>query len=217
MATLDLEFESIRCSGVGGGTQQLHDSITSDDSRPSVADLQAQLRAAQNSARVEFRKSMSGGRGRFYTDDAVRQRRELQEHPDIVSLLELLWFCANTDASDAIIDKGEYLVMHRKITLALSAADITPRGAAQQAEEDWERDSNGKDGLDRERFYWTWFELADMYTRSMEPEAYVNFLGTMLLNVVTLSRDGKPAWKRDREVSEAPTLTEPHRPIVPLG
>ena len=88
---------------------------------------------------------------------------------------------------------------------------------AQQAEEDWERDSNGKDGLDRERFYWTWFELADMYTRSMEPEAYVNFLGTMLLNVVTLSRDGKPAWKRDREVSEAPTLTEPHRPIVPLG
>ena len=67
-------------------------------------------------------------------------------------------FQANTDPRDAIIDKDEYLVMHRKIVLAIDPT-ITPKQAQAQAKEDWVRDSEGKPGLDRKRFYWTWFEV----------------------------------------------------------
>ena len=123
----------------------------------------------------------------------MRRRRELLDHPDIVAALEVLWKSANTDADD-FIDHDEYLVMHRKITLILSPM-TTPRQAVRDAENDWLTDSQGQvpysvlprvrfeggllaerlsrptqAGLDQPRFFWTWFELADMYTTTMDPE-----------------------------------------------
>ena len=53
----------------------------------------------------------------FYSEENVRKRLELMEHPDVLCLLQKLWLSANTDASDAIIDHDEYLVMHRKSEL----------------------------------------------------------------------------------------------------
>ena len=57
-------------------------------------------------------------------------------------------------------------------------------------------------GLDRNRFYWTWFELADLYTTSIEAEDYVNFLGSMLEKIVRLEADGTTEWKEDRVIIE---------------
>ena len=143
----------------------------------------------------------TGRKGRFYTEEAVRQRMDLMKHEAILKMLELLWISANTDASDAIVDKAEYLVMHHKILLALEP-QTNPREAQRRAEEDWIRDSNGKPGLDRERFYWTWFELADMYTRTMEAGEYVGFLGRMLRRLVRQEADGTSVWQEDRKIVE---------------
>ena len=33
-------------------------------------------------------------------------------------------------------------------------------------------------GLDQQRFYWTWFELADLYTKTIDAEAYARFLAS---------------------------------------
>ncbi|KOO24003.1 hypothetical protein Ctob_001914 [Chrysochromulina tobinii] len=175
-----------------------------EDARPSLAELEARLKAERRKSKLALRASIGRPRGskQFETEEALAIRRELLTHPDILSVLELLWFCANTDDSDAIIDKAEYTVMHRKITLTLEASNVTPREEHMMVEIDWERDSEGKPGLDRDRFYWTWFELADMYTPSLEAEAYVNFLGNMLQYVVRMDAEGTPSWKLDREIIE---------------
>ena len=65
--------------------------------------------------------------------------------------------------------------MHRRVVLSLQPT-VTPAEAEEASEEDWVRDSEGKEGLDRERFYMCWFELADLWTESIDPEEYVEFL-----------------------------------------
>ena len=184
----------------------------------------------------------------FYSEENVRKRLELMEHPDIVELLEKLWLSANTDATDAIIDHDEYLVMHRKseslrhttgaaiachtsaprprmhaltrcthaspfrraprvrcacsVLLALDPT-TTPAGALRQAESDWKRDSEGTPGLDQTRFYWTWFELADLYTTSIDADEYVAFLSRMLAAIVREDKaTGMIMWQEDRRIIE---------------
>ena len=46
-------------------------------------------------------------------------------------------------------------MMHRKITLALDPT-IKPRDFKVAVKEEWKEDSEGKKGLDRERFDWCW-------------------------------------------------------------
>ena len=82
---------------------------------------------------------------------------------------------ANTSAEDEIIDKAEYLEMHRRVVLSLQPT-VLPHEAIEAAEEDWERDSEGKPGLDRARFYICWFELADLWTDDIDRDEYVDFL-----------------------------------------
>ena len=78
--------------------------------------------------------------------------------------------------------------------------------------EEWKEDSEGKKGLDRERFDWCWFELADMWTSSMEAEEYAEFLHTVLRLMTTTKsvrrEDGtirqQVVWRDDREVMPNP-------------
>ena len=55
----------------------------------------------------------------FYTEESVNQRVKLMQHPKVKHALDQLWTAANFNADDEIIDKEEYLMMHRKIVLAL--------------------------------------------------------------------------------------------------
>ena len=82
---------------------------------------------------------------------------------------------ANTSAEDEIIDKAEYIEMHRRVVLSLQPT-VLPDEAIEAAEEDWERDAEGKSGLDRARFYVCWFELADLWTDDIDRDEYVDFL-----------------------------------------
>ena len=111
----------------------------------------------------------------MYTMEAVEQRIDLLSDPVVVRALEDLWQAANTSAEDEIIDKEEYLEMHRRVVLSLQPT-VMPHEAVEAAEEDWERDSEGKSGLDRARFYICWFELADLWTDDIDRDEYVDFL-----------------------------------------
>ena len=72
------------------------------------------------------------------------------QHPRIVEALDRLWAAANTDDADQVLDRAEYQVMHRKLVLALDPT-TPPSEAVETAEEDWGRDSEGEEGLDKER------------------------------------------------------------------
>ena len=196
------------------------------------------LKATSEMASKTKNKKQKG----MYSEKNLRKRLELMDHPGILALLERLWVSANTDASDAIIDHDEYIVMHRKSerhslisisspslhTRALStrpsmpplthipivvracaavllALDPTtpPSAALRQAEGDWKTDSDGMPGLDRAAFYWTWFELADMYTTSIDAVEYCTFLDRMRSAIITEDiYTGATVWQDDRKIIE---------------
>ena len=157
-----------------------------------------------------MRMERAGGKkaknSELYSEENVRKRLDLMKDPDILNVLEQLWTSANTDASDAIIDEQEYKVMHRKILLALDPA-TTPGQWKVQAEKDWKLDSEGTPGLDQKRFYWMWFELADVYTKTIDAEAYCRFLTRMLNHIVKEDRFGTAVYAHAQRT--APRLHTP--------
>ena len=104
----------------------------------------------------------------YYTEEGLRRRVLLLSHPKVVRALETIWKATDTDRSGAI-DREEYLVMHRKLVLALDPT-TPPKTAFEAAAEDWVKDADGKRFMDKERFYWCWFELADLWTDSLDPK-----------------------------------------------
>ena len=99
------------------------------------------------------------------------------------------------------------------VLLALDPT-TTPAGAVRQAETDWKRDSEGTLGLDQTRFYWTWFELADLYTTSIDADEYVAFLSRMLTAIVREDKaTGMIMWQEDRKIIEECAHT-PRAPCV---
>ena len=95
---------------------------------------------------------------KYYSNDGLKRRVKLLFEPEVVEALERIWAAADTDGSNSI-EKSEYLVMHRKLVLALDPS-TKPKAAFKAAEEDWRKDSEGRASLDKDRFFWCWFELA---------------------------------------------------------
>ena len=89
--------------------------------------------------------------------------------------------------------------MHRKIVLHLTPM-ATPAEAMDATEEDWLRDTMGEDGLSKQRFIVSWFELADLWTESMEASEYEEFLIGLLDAIVVQHPDGMIEWKDDRDI-----------------
>ena len=55
---------------------------------------------------------------KYYSEAAMRTRVRLLAHPEVVRALQMIWEATDTDGSGSI-DREEYLVMHRKLVLAL--------------------------------------------------------------------------------------------------
>ncbi len=90
---------------------------------------------------------------------------------------------------------------HRKLTLALDAT-VLPSEWEVAARADWLRDAGEEQvGLDREKFDWCWFELADVHTDSMEAGAYAAFLLRLLGQFAKPQAKGE--WQADSDVIRA--------------
>ena len=112
---------------------------------------------------------------KYYSDASLRQRTRLLAEPEVLRALDLVWEVTDADRSGRI-DRDEYIMMHRKLILALDPT-VTPKEAFEAARDDWIRDSEGHhDGMDKDRFMRCWFELADLWVDSMHPEHYAHFL-----------------------------------------
>ena len=149
---------------------------------------------------AEQRRDTTPLKGEFYSEEGMVARVELLEKESIKQALEDLWTAANcVDPTDEIIDKQEYAIMHRKIVLHLQPM-ATPAEAMDATEEDWLRDTMGEAGLGKERFFVSWFELADLWTESMEASEYEDFLTGLLEAIVVQSPDGMIEWKRDSDI-----------------
>ena len=137
----------------------------------------------------------------LYSDETLQQRAALVRHPAVQRELDILWGVAVAPRRQ--LHKTEYLTMHRKMVLALQP-NTAPREAEQLAESDWARDAEGQPYLDRDRFAWTFFELADLYTPSLAGDDYAEFLRRLTAQI-TRGGDGgrnfdKLEWEDDEKV-----------------
>eukprot|EP00966_Prymnesium_polylepis_P281775 6511232-Prymnesium_polylepis.2 len=113
----------------------------------------------------------------FYTEEGIKQRAKLMGHPAIKHALECIWEAANGGEDAEFMSEADYMVMHRKMVLALEPM-CSPKEAMVSALEDWRADTDssppgphGDRVLDKGRFLWSWFELADLWTDSMDAES----------------------------------------------
>ena len=139
----------------------------------------------------------------FYSHNAVRLRAQLLHHEVIETALTSVWEAVKASTSDNIdvlgLSEGNYALLHHKLVLALQPA-ISPAEAEAAAREDWARDAvDGR--VDRNRFKWTWYELADLYTPSMDPADLAEFTRETTELVVETRADGTVVgWRDDKEV-----------------
>lgn len=95
----------------------------------------------------------------YYSRESMKMRVKLMANAEVVAALDLIWQAADQDDS-GVLNRKEYMTLHRKLTLALDPSTL-PQQAGNTAREDWIKDTEGKPrgGLDRDRFIRSWFEV----------------------------------------------------------
>ncbi|KOO25169.1 hypothetical protein Ctob_001743 [Chrysochromulina tobinii] len=123
------------------------------------------------------------------TKAAWAQRMKLRAHPAVLAKLQMWWECMiasvqSVDPERTTIDKASYVrvsrLLHKAIIEEWDEADAT-----QCAEEDWKNDAGGRTSIDQGRFLDCVFELADIWTRTIEADEYASFLQRLLDDVAT--------------------------------
>ena len=170
-----------------------------------------------NDRQVDFRNQVNLD---MYSDDALRQRSALREHPEIKACCHRWWNCLIIPVIDSdhsgTISKEEYLVFHKCLNFALTHEEkgrmtsLPPIGSAaatKLALEDWENDAKGGEKIDAETFELAIFELADIWTDTTDPQEYVDFLDWLFSEMVVAM--SQPRYHRDpsfcSQISEAPS------------
>ena len=184
-------------------------------SEPKIQELIGKMKELGDKARLTAttRKEMRL-LDKFYSGEGLKQRVKLLFLPEVVNALETIWTAADTDGSGAI-DKAEYLVMHRKLVLALDPS-TRPIDAFQAGEDDWIKDSAGRTHLDKDRFFWCWFELADLWTDTLEPQHYVDFLRKTMETITRIAPDGVRACRAAAANTAAAQHNSTTLPTIPL-
>ena len=131
----------------------------------------------------------------MYTSENLKRRMALRRHALVTASLQLFWEAAlrsvqsGGDTTAGALHRVGYETMMNRIYRALMQ-EWDPIDAATCIEEDWERDSRGRDHLTREMFFDSIFELVDVWTKGIAASDYVEFCETLFHHVVEIV-DGK--------------------------
>ena len=147
----------------------------------------------------------------FENTQAIEQRRRLRQAPALLDVFDIWWVTAQrsvTGSSDTSfeLDQAGYMAMSRKIQKSM-LTDYEEAEATRVAEEDWLSDTCGASSLSREAFYDSLFELADLWTNSVEAEDYAAFLLGLFgcitegSNDLDITHGAEFVWKADEAIS----------------
>ena len=144
----------------------------------------------------------------LYSEDNLQKRLELRHNKQVVDELQVWWCTAQRsmqsggDSTASELDREHYMVMCVRIYKAMME-DFDLAEAEKNAADDWENDcAPGEQGLGRERFMDAIFELADVWTKSVDPSEYVDFLRTLFQRV---ARGAPPDQARSPSQTLPPT------------
>lgn len=93
---------------------------------------------------------------------------------------------AKDNRTDGFMEKADYMLMCRELYIILGQDAMSERQAKNAAADDWKKDSRGMVRMNFSSFFDAVFELADLYTFSVNEEDYCRFL------YATLERMEKP-------------------------
>ena len=118
------------------------------------------------------------GDAQFETPMMKAKRVQLRRDPQVGAVLDAWWSVTDAD-QNGNIDRDEYILLGKALYQVI-IADGDEVAAQKSAEADWEEDSGGAEFMDDESFKRAIFQLADLWTNSLEPHEYVTFLSDLL-------------------------------------
>ena len=130
-------------------------------------------------------KTWEQGDDAMYTKENVERRLKNRHHPKVNKLLNLWWKNAmaaflkkNSRADPESMPKSVYMDVYIRMCEALLDEDEVWDAAEARriTEESWEEDSQGLGALTRTMFADGLFELTDVWTESVAPKEYCDFL-----------------------------------------
>ena len=141
----------------------------------------------------------------FYSKDSLKKRYELRHHDDVMEQLQLWWYTALRSMQSGDVADAHELVRERYVEVSIRIykamiEDFDLREAEKSAADDWEHDSRGATTLGRERFMDSMFELADVWTHSMEPIEYSFFLKTLFGQVAQGEPPDQYFWREVKDI-----------------
>ena len=120
----------------------------------------------------------------MHTEVAWRLRLKLRSHPLIVGELERCsWLIIPKDS-----DKNADLKVYTKLQMSIYKALVEPmdeKDARKCAKSDWSKDCKGQPDMNREAAMDSFFEMADMWTRSIDPTEYWAFLRKLFNSIAS--------------------------------
>ena len=117
----------------------------------------------------------------FETEEMKAARAALRHDAAVASALQEWWACTDLDGNGAI-DRDEYIELGKALYRVM-IADGNEVEAYKSAVSDWEDDSKGASEMDGEAFKTAIFELADLWTNTLDAAEYVTFLRDLLVKM----------------------------------
>jgi hypothetical protein len=135
----------------------------------------------------------------LYTDKSLFLRESLKFSPKIIGVLDQIWELTDRFPKDGKIQKAEYLIMSNKLN-RIFCADDDEYTADKKAEEEWARDTFGRETMDKTTFTQAWFQLADIWTEDIDVDEYYHFLQIVLRAFSEINQAGRRNFKSDENV-----------------
>ena len=152
----------------------------------------------------------------FYSDEALVARESLRTHPTVLAALNDAWVACSAvndagslgglDKAERGLDKANFRSMARRIYLvSVLASEREPEVVTcnRALERDWTADvgltpsGRGRSTLSRDAFSESWFQLADLHTRSVSPSAYAAWIRGVTARIVERQGEEQTARWRD--------------------
>ena len=121
------------------------------------------------------------GDATLYTDDNAAVRLQLRHSPLVLASLEKFWSAFASTHAHGLISREEHVSVMTRVCKALfHPAEFHEDAGRAEAEADWQREQGDSATMDKEGFLNSLFELADLWTKSIESADYVDFLQARL-------------------------------------
>eukprot|EP00741_Cyanophora_paradoxa_P010008 tig00000157_g9694.t1 len=141
----------------------------------------------------------------LYTLPNLLRRDIMRFDPQMQSVLRQFWEACVAKRTEKI-EWAEYQALHMCLARALAPADWNTASEAQSAREDWDMDRRGLEYIDRERFLFSIFQLADQWTDEISLKDSLEFLYKLFRNITVWRSDRRGGFvlKELSEIAVAP-------------